>query len=645
MPLADGAAACASVGESLLSRSTIQEHSSDFTDSLSYVAYAGRAAATKRFYIADGIVSVDEQTHELAFPTEGSNLTSLPVLCTQSSMQNGPDNAVASSSNEVAIASSGNTFVGFRNQKSFRFVGIPYANPPQRFEYSTVYGQSGQTINATAYGPDCSQAGDSDISENCLFINIQTPYIPRAGSKKDLRPVLFSIHGGGFTGGNGGPNSGLDGGNLASREDIVAVEINYRLSTLGFLAIPGTNIKGNFGIGDQVTALKWVKQNIAQFGGDPSKVTIIGESAGAGSVRTLLGSPPVISNELISGGVSQSNLGGGVDLGLSGDYATTYSSYLTISQSYAIAGQQIFLAVGCNQTSLSAQIACLKTVPAATIVNLPTVARYVVQDGTFVNTEQLDVTNRNGSSAYVPVIFGTTANDGASFCTFPPADITSETEGIAASLAISQSEAQSIVDSGLFPYYSTGNLSLDSYNVSQRVSTDIQFRCIDEATIYAASVSKAFPRAYYYTIERTYEGYDPNNLGANLSAGPVEPGYPYGDPELPYFRLHGSDLGFTYGNQYPLRDEQDLKASQLISGYYAEFAKSGQPNPSVQYLQVRGYSNSLQGVKAGGPWMPVDSATGPTKSLDWPSLTVEFPDLPQCAFLNYSLNYYLEGGS
>ena len=301
--------------------------------------------------------------------------------------------------------------------------------------------------------------------------------------------------------------------------------------------------------------------------------------------------------------------------------------------------------MGCNQTTLSAQIACLEAVPAATIVDLPTVARYVVQDGTFVNTEQLDVTNRNGSSANVPVIFGTTANDGASFCAYPPANITTEVQGIAASLSISGSEAQSIVDSGLFPYYSTGNLTLDSYNVSQRVSTDIQFRCIDEATIYAASVSKAFPRAFYYTIERTYEGYDPLGLGANLSAGPVEPGYPYGDPELPYFRLHGSDLGFTYGNQYPLRDEQDLKASQLITGYYAEFAKSGQPNPPVQYLQVRGYTDTLEAVRVGGPWMPVDSATGPTKALDWPSTTVEFPDLAQCAWLNYSLNYYLQGGS
>ena len=131
-------------------------------------------------------------------------------------------------------------------------------------------------------------------------------YIPQAGSKAKLRPVLMSIYGGGFTGGNSGPFSGLDTGNLASREDIVGVQFNYRLSTLGFLAIPGTDIKGNFGVGDQVTALRWVRQNIASFGGDPNRVTIIGESAGAGSVRALLGSPPVIHEHLIAGGIAQS---------------------------------------------------------------------------------------------------------------------------------------------------------------------------------------------------------------------------------------------------------------------------------------------------------------------------------------------------
>ncbi|KAK5109734.1 hypothetical protein LTR62_006574 [Meristemomyces frigidus] len=644
--LAVASSACAAIGETLLTRAALQNHTTDFVESLSYLEYSRQVAPHQQFFIQGGVVSVNQGAKALNYPPTPYGNTRLPVLCTQSSNQNGPSNAVATASNELTIASNGNNYVGFRNQKSFRFVGIPYSNQPARFEYSTVYNKTGQTINATAYGSDCAQAYDPTSAENCLFINIQTPYIPKAGSKQNLKPVLFSIHGGGFTGGNGGANSGQDAGNLASREDIVGVAINYRLSTLGFFAIPGTDIKGNFGIGDQVTALEWVKKNIAAFGGDPNHVTIIGESAGAGSVRALLGSPPVISQDLIVGGVAQSNLGGGVDLGLTGNYGTTYSSYLTVNASYTVAGQQIFEEAGCNQTTLAAQITCLKAVPALTIQNLATVARYVVQDGTIVNTEQLDVTNKNGSTANVNVIFGTTENDGASFSTYPTVNVTSEQQGLMLGLGISAAYAQDIINSGLFPFYNTGNLTLDSFNVTQRVATDNTFRCIDEATIYAGATSGAFKSAYYYTYTRTYQGYDPNNLGASgLSQGPMEPGYPFGDPELPYFRLHGSDLGFTYGNQFPLRDPTDLKATQLISGYYATFAKYGNPNPDPQYLQVRGYTNVTQGVRESGPWQPVNSKTGPTKQLDFPAPTVQFPDLAQCTFLNYTLEYYFNGGS
>ncbi|KAK6439606.1 hypothetical protein LTR95_004178 [Oleoguttula sp. CCFEE 5521] len=635
------AAACAAIGETQLTKAAVQAHATDFLQQLAYQAYLG---GETNYYLADAVLSVEQDSKSLQFAAINSKSNKYPILCTQSSNNNGIY-ATATPANELTVASNGNSFVGFRNQKSFRFSGIPYSNTPARFEYSEVYNLTGQTIQATAYGPNCVQPYGGGTVENCLYLNIQTPFLPKAGSKKGLRPVLFSIHGGGFTGGNGGSGSGEDTGNLASREDIVGVEINYRLSTLGFLAIPGTDIKGNFGIGDQVTALEWVKANIAAFGGDPKKITIIGESAGAGSVRALLGSPPVIKEKLIVGAVAQSNLGGGVTLGQNGDYGTTYSSYYTIAQSYAVAGQQVFQAVGCTQATLDAQIACLKTTPALTIQGASAVARYVVQDGTYVNTEQLIVSTKNGSTAHVPVIFGTTANDGASFSNYPQGNITSESQGIQASLGISAAYAQQIIDSGLFPYYNTGNISLDSFNVSQRVATDKTFRCIDEATVYAGAKTGAFDKAYYYTITRTGNGYDPNNLGASgLAVGPVVPGYPNGDPDLPYFRIHGSDLGFTYGNEYPLRDANDLKASQLISGYFAQFAKTGDPNPSADYLRIRGYTNDTIGVQQSGPWLPVQSETGPTKDLDYPSKTQIFPDLAQCTFLNYTLAYYLNGG-
>ncbi|KAG9950961.1 carboxylesterase family protein-like protein, partial [Aureobasidium melanogenum] len=631
---ANAATGCAALNETLISQSALQAHSQDFVNQLSYIIYAGRATQDQKWHIASG-QTVEVHNNALKFAKAGPGNV-LPVLCTQSSQSNMPSNAVASASNEIKVASSGNTYVGFRNKKSWRFQGIPFANQPERFAYSTLYSKTGQTIDATKYGPDCAQPYESSSSEDCLFLNIQTPYIPKAGSMKNLRPVHFWIYGGGFTGGSGA-SAGSDGGQLASREDIVVVEINYRLTTLGFLAIPGTNITGNYGISDQVTGLDWVLKNIASFGGDPNKIVINGESAGAGSVRTLLGSPKAIGK--FRGSIAMSNLGGGVDLGLTGDYATTYSSFLTPAESYA-RSEALFGEIGCNQTTLDARISCLRAAPAQTIVNAATVARYVVQDGTYVDTETLDVYNRNGSAANVNTIWGTTANDGASFSTYPTTPVTSELAGIMAALGISQAYAQSIIDSGLFPYYDTGNVTLDSFNVSQRVATDNQFRCIDEATVYAGVESGAFKTSYFYQMQRTSGGYDPNHLGGP----PVEPGYPYGNPEKPYFKLHGSDMPWVFGNLNPLRDANDLKSVQLESGYFAAFVRSLDPNPPASYLQVRGYTNTTQGVKESGPWQPVANAKGPMKLLDFPSLTADFQDLPQCAFLNYSINYYIDGG-
>ncbi len=254
MPRASAAAACTAIGESLLSRQAIMSHSSDFLAALSYHAYAGRVATVQLYTIEGGSLSVAEDIGELSFPCTPRSV-SLPVLCTQSAAGNRATSGVASTTaNQITVAAGGNQYVGFRNQKAFRFLGLRYAEPPQRWQYTRLYGETGQTIQANNYGPQCIQTG-SGGSEDCLFLNIQTPYIPKAGSTDQLRPVLIWIHGGGFTGGSGA-DSTTDGSQLASREDIVTVTFNYRLSTIGFLAVPGTNITGNYGIADQNLALR-----------------------------------------------------------------------------------------------------------------------------------------------------------------------------------------------------------------------------------------------------------------------------------------------------------------------------------------------------------------------------------------------------
>jgi para-nitrobenzyl esterase len=145
---------------------------------------------------------------------------------------------------------------------------------------------------ADRYGSTCPQSGEAAaMSEDCLFLNIWSGAVSAAAK----RPVFVWIYGGGFSGG-AGSSPQFDGEGLA-RKGLVVVTFNYRLGALGFLATPelskesGHGASGNYGVLDQIAALQWVHENIAAFGGDPGRVTIAGQSAGAGSVGFLADSP------------------------------------------------------------------------------------------------------------------------------------------------------------------------------------------------------------------------------------------------------------------------------------------------------------------------------------------------------------------
>lgn len=174
---------------------------------------------------------------------------------------------------------------------------------------------------------------------------------------------MFWIHGGAFTSGTGSDTT-FDGGNLASRGDVVVVTINYRLSTLGFLALADGKTNGNFGLADQITALSWVQEHIRAFGGDPDRVTIFGQSAGAASVRALLASPKAFGK--FAAAIPMSNLAGS-------NYATTYSLYYTIPEEVSVVANAILSETRCS-TAID-QLACLKGVEAQVLVDLPDVAR------------------------------------------------------------------------------------------------------------------------------------------------------------------------------------------------------------------------------------------------------------------------------
>ena len=145
------------------------------------------------------------------------------------------------------------------------------------------------TITAGVCAQPSSGDGPGSISEDCLYINVQRPAL---GDTRQRLPVYVYIHGGGLTTGDG---SYFDMGKIVRETGVIGVTFNYRLGVFGFLAHPGLTAEqgesGNYGFLDQQAALRWLRRNVAAFGGDPSRVTVGGESAGGWSVCAHLVSP------------------------------------------------------------------------------------------------------------------------------------------------------------------------------------------------------------------------------------------------------------------------------------------------------------------------------------------------------------------
>ena len=204
------------------------------------------------------------------------------------------------------------------------FKGIPFAAPPVgklRWRAPKPVSAWKQTRKADHFGASCIQGPNSEllpwtkefmyvtaVNEDCLHLNIWTP---KASASARL-PVLVYIHGGAFTSGSG--DVPVYDGEALARTGMVIITINYRLGVLGFLAHPALtkesehHSSGNYGLLDQIEALRWVKENIGAFGGDAGRVTIAGQSAGAMSVADLLASP--LAKGLFSGAIADSGIGG-----------------------------------------------------------------------------------------------------------------------------------------------------------------------------------------------------------------------------------------------------------------------------------------------------------------------------------------------
>jgi para-nitrobenzyl esterase len=215
--------------------------------------------------------------------------------------------SIAIAGAQVQVKTNSGTLEGSTENGVSSFKGIPFAAPPVgdlRWRPPQPPAAWKGVRKATEFGASCMQikAGErlpwthefmvqNQVSEDCLYLNVWTPQL-RPGASL---PVIFFIHGGGFTEGSGSVDV-YSGSDLAAK-GVVVVTINYRLGVFGFLAHPDLTAEsehhssGEYGILDQVAALKWVNANIAGFGGDPKRMTIWGQSAGAFSVAALVATP------------------------------------------------------------------------------------------------------------------------------------------------------------------------------------------------------------------------------------------------------------------------------------------------------------------------------------------------------------------
>lgn len=305
----------------------------------------------------------------------------------------------------------GSIFTTRLDKKFIGFRGIRYAEPPidnLRFQPPVAKTFWNETFDATEEGPACPQPTDKEVSEDCLRLNVYTSEIPRDDNYK-LKPVFVWIHAGGFQ--SGSSLSVAAGGHYLLDREVVLVTMNYRLASLGFMSTGTKEMPGNNGFKDQSMALKWVRDNIIMFGGDPNSVTLIGLSAGARSATLHMISP--MSKGLFHRVILMS---GGV------------------TAQWKVPPHQLHLAkkqariLNCPEDDIPTMVECLKKIDGVTIgettrqfnefINNPVVSWYPVIEPDFGQERFLtdDPTKlfSEGNFERVPIISGITSDEFAS---------------------------------------------------------------------------------------------------------------------------------------------------------------------------------------------------------------------------------------
>jgi len=420
------------------------------------------------------------------------------------------------------------------------FMGVPFAAPP----VGDLRWKAPQPVRPWAGVRQCTEppasatqptpkpflcwskeflAPEEPLSEDCLYLNIWTP----AKTPYDKLPVLVWIHGGGFTGGSG--TVPLYNGEGMARKGVVLVTINYRLGILGFFAHPWlsaespSRVSGNYGILDQIEALRWIQRNIAAFGGNPGNVTIAGQSAGSMSVNVLMASP--LSKGLFHRAIAQSG-------GMFGKTPVLSQPLQAAERS----GKEFTDRMGFTT------IAQLRALPADSLIKFP------VRSGPVIDSyvcPSISETFANGQQNDVPLITGWNADDGVSFGPAP--------------------NAQKFTEDARKRYGDRADEFLKLFPAS----TD------PEAAQSQKLMSQLFFGWQNYTWAKMQHATGKNGKAFLYYFRRVPPGEPS------YGAFHSAEFAYAL---HTLRfwdrpfTEVDYRLEDVMSSYWANFARNGDPN-------------------------------------------------------------------
>ncbi|MFS1185565.1 carboxylesterase/lipase family protein [Bacillus velezensis] len=419
--------------------------------------------------------------------------------------------------------------------------GIPYAKPPVgelRFKAPEPPALWDGVKHADSFGPVCPQPDDmlsisfsGDIppqSEDCLYLNVFAP-----DSEGEKKPVMVWIHGGAFYLGAGSEPL-YDGSALAADGDVIVVTLNYRLGPLGFLHLSSIHdaYSSNIGLLDQIAALRWVKDNISEFGGDPDNVTIFGESAGGMSIASLMAMPD--AKGLFHKAILESGASHTIPADMAKDIAAAFIHEAGTDQLQELSVNDLLKTADKVRRSLDQNIFQLLFQPAIDPATLPAEPVKAIADG---------------AAEGIPMIFGTNRDEAYLFFT-PDTDIHSEKkQQDYLHYHLGENCTEQAAD--LYPHSLKGQIDM---------MTDLIFW--RPAVAFAQGQSQHAP-VWMYRFD--WHGETP-----------------------PFHKaVHALELPFVFGNfdslrkalQEPLGDDAEQLSKQIQSAWLA-FAKTRNPNTS-----------------------------------------------------------------